>query len=360
MADDGGVRPARPAPSLLLAAGLVAALAACSGSGHPRPTSASPSPSPTPSASAATTAAAPRVTSRWPLTGLPRPAGSPAHAALTVKIENTPDARPQLGLDGADVVFEELVEGGISRFAAVYHSQLPDVVGPVRSIRPMDPPLAAQFAGLFAYSGGQRPFVDALRASPSQDVGVDRATAAYYRDSAKVAPHNLMLRPAMALARADAMHRVDPRPLAAFAADAEGSTAGTSGTPASLLSLRFSTVEQPRWTWTGSAWVRSERSTPATTSGERVSAADVVVLRVAVHDTAFHDPIGTPVPETELAGRSGTGLLAADGRTLPIRWSKAGTKGPLVLTTATGAPVRLAPGRTWVELVPQTGAVSVS
>jgi hypothetical protein len=353
---------ARPASLLLVSVGAAVALAACSGPGTARPVGATARPtSPSPQASVPGPTPKPSVvTARWPLTGAPRPAGSAAHAALTVKIENTPDARPQRGLNGADVVFEELVEGGISRFAAVYHSQLPDVVGPVRSIRPMDPPLAAQFAGLFAYSGGQRPFVDALHASASQDVGIDRATSAYYRDGAKVAPHNLMLHPAKALARADARHRSDPKALAAFATDAAGSTAATAGSPAGSLNLRFSTFEQPRWTWTGSAWVRSERSTPATSSGERISAANVIVLRVAVHNTPYHDPIGTPVPETVLAGASGTGLVASDGRTVAVRWSKAGASGPLVLKTASGGTLRLAPGRSWIELVPQTGSVSVS
>lgn len=362
LAEDGEVLRARPASLLLISVGAAVALAACSGSGTARPVSAAASPTPpSPSVAASTPAPKPAVvTSRWPLTGTPRPAGAAAHASLTVKIENTPDARPQRGLNGADVVFEELVEGGISRFAAVYHSQLPDVVGPVRSIRPMDPPMAAQFAGLFAYSGGQRPFVNALQASASQDVGIDRATSAYYRDSAKVAPHNLMLRPAAALAKADAKHRKDPKPLAVFAADAAGSTAASAGSPAGTLSLRFSTYEQPRWSWTGSAWVRSERSVPATTSGQRISAANVVVLRVTVHNTRYHDPIGTPVPETALSGASGSGLVASDGRTVAVRWSKAGASAPLVLKTATGGILRLAPGRSWVELVPQTGSVTVS
>src|SRR5690625_5208618 len=82
---------------------------------------------------------------------------------MTVKIENSAASRPQTGLQQADVVWEEMVEGGITRYAAVYHSRLPETFGPVRSVRPMDPAMAAPYGGLMVFSGGQTPFVTALR-----------------------------------------------------------------------------------------------------------------------------------------------------------------------------------------------------
>ena len=89
--------------------------------------------------------------------------GGARRPALAVKIENSVDARPQSGLNAADVVWEEVVEGGITRFVAVYHSTLPPEIGPIRSVRPMDAAIAGPLHGLFAFSGGQGPFVDADR-----------------------------------------------------------------------------------------------------------------------------------------------------------------------------------------------------
>jgi len=132
-----------------------------------------------------------------PLMGLPLtdPARL-ARPALVVKIENAPASRPQSGLDGADVVYEEIVEGGITRFLAVFHSTDAGVVGPVRSLRPSDPDIISPFGGLFAYSGGIPNFIDVLRRTPGvTDVGVDLLDEGpdkpYSRRSGRSAPNNL-------------------------------------------------------------------------------------------------------------------------------------------------------------------------
>jgi hypothetical protein len=91
-----------------------------------------------------------------PLTGLPDPSGLTKHrAALTIKIDNTPEAMPQYGIEDADVVYEEIVEGGITRLAAIFNSQLPTQVGPVRSVRRTDREIVFPIRGIFAFSGGR-------------------------------------------------------------------------------------------------------------------------------------------------------------------------------------------------------------
>src|SRR5438309_8082921 len=96
----------------------------------------------------------------WPLSGV---ASGPvtARPALAVKIENSIDARPQTGLNSADLVYEEVVEGGITRFCAVFQSTVPPQVGPVRSVRPMDASIAGPLHGILAFSGGVRPYITA-------------------------------------------------------------------------------------------------------------------------------------------------------------------------------------------------------
>src|SRR4051794_5747896 len=143
-------------------------------------TSATPTPTPTP----------PPPPVVWPLTGVLSGA-VPARPAVAVKIENSLDARPQTGLNSADMVWEEVVEGGITRYLAVFHSHLPPVIGPVRSVRPMDPSIAAPLRGLFAFSGGQPPFPQAAAASGLQVLSYDAGNPGFYRVGFRPAPHNV-------------------------------------------------------------------------------------------------------------------------------------------------------------------------
>ncbi len=298
----------------------------------------------------------------WPLTGVDSAGADVGRPAVAVKIENSVVARPQTGLGTADVVWEEMVEGGISRYVAVYHSTLPPTVGPVRSVRPMDPAIAAPLHGLLAYTGGQRSFVDAVRAAGLQDVSSDSGAAGYSRVSGRAAPHNTYADPAALLAQADPGHAGAPPAQFVHAGPGEQPTAVVAGTPAGVLDLRLSRIATPRWTWSqpDGAWLRAEGATPAVEAdGTPLRATNVVVLRVDVVNTRYVDSAGNPVPETVLVG-GGEALVATGGRTVPATWSKGSVADPVALTGADGGPVRLAPGTTWVELVPTaTGSVTV-
>jgi len=297
----------------------------------------------------------------WPLTGLESGVVAP-HPALAVKIENSVDARPQTGLNSADVVWEEVVEGGITRFVAVYHSTLPAEIGPVRSVRPMDPAIAAPLHGLFAFSGGQAQYVDAVAAAGMQVLSFDAGDDGFHRIDSRYAPHNVYASPPTLIAQADPAHLADPVAQFEFAAGGSQPTAVTAGTPANVLGLTLSGVSDPTWTWSApdARWLRAEGTTPSVEAdGSPLRAANVVVLRVDVVATAGLDPAGNPVPETLLEGR-GEALVATGGRTLPVTWVKNSVTDRLVLIGTDGNPVRLAAGNTWVELVPnEGGAVTV-
>jgi hypothetical protein len=295
----------------------------------------------------------------WPLTGV-ESGPVAARPALAVKIENSVDARPQTGLNAADMVWEEVVEGGITRFVAVYHSTLPAQVGPIRSVRPMDPAIAAPLHGLFAFSGGQRPFVDAVAGAGLQVLSHDAGAGGFFRLRTRYAPHNVYGDPAAFLAQADPAHLAAPGPQFAIAGPAQQPTAVTAGAPANAVNLKLSGVSYPTWSWDPAGqWLRAERGTPAVEAdGTRLRAANVVVLRVDVVNTRFTDPAGNSVPETVMVG-TGQALVATGGRVLNVTWTKNSPGEPVALTGPDGLPVLLAPGNTWVELVPlRTGSVS--
>jgi hypothetical protein len=343
----------RPAvPALLV---VVLLLAGCSGQDDPAPATTVPS-----AVNPAQKAAPPAVPLVWPLTGVTTEEVA-QRPALAIKIENSRDARPQTGLEDADVVWEEVVEGGITRYVAVYHSTIPEAVEPVRSVRPMDPAIVAPLDGILAYSGAQPPFIAAVGDAGVQSVIMDSGHAGFQRDPNRYAPHNVIGDPEAFLAQDDG-ERTAPPP-AQFRFGAAGrSTAATDGRATQHLEVVMSRAQTSAWDWKkkAKAWQRSEGDDPSmSTSGEQHAAENVVVLEVEMVNTAYKDPSGAPVPETQLVG-SGKGLVASGGRTMAVEWSKKSLHDPVVLT-AGDAPVELEPGRTWVELMPAaTGSYSAS
>jgi len=326
----------------------------------PKPTP-TPTPIPTPTGPVA------------PLTGL-RVFESSIGPALCIKIENSPEARPQLGLNSADIVYEEVVEGGITRFMGVFQSTIPTSVEPVRSLRPMDPNIALPFNCALIFSGGQTAFLNAAAATGIQLMYMDRGDPGFARDTdtTRVAPHNVVGDMATFISKVNPAKNngTNPTPPAwAFADSADQSTAGANGTATTTLTAVMSSGEIPHWTWDAKSgtWLRFEALKPAMTrtgaddsTATQIAASNVVAISVKVANTKYRDPAGSPVPETVVNNSSGTGTLASDGKSVPIKWSKAGASDPIVLTDDSGNPVTLTPGNTWVELVPTSGSITTA
>lgn len=331
---------------LLVAAGI---LSGCAGDPEPSPSpsaSETPTPTPTPSPEPEPILA--------PLTGIEVEAaiGGPALAA---KIDNHPAARPQIGLESTDIVYEELVEGGLTRYVAVWHSNVPAQIGPVRSIRPMDPAIATPLGGMIAYSGGQQRFVDTMVATGLTNVIHGGAYDAYFfRAGDRIAPHNVILN----AQQLSADNATIPAPQAQFAYPEDGapSSAQASANAATQIAVGFSPGETRQWGCEAASgrWLRWQNGAPdMAASGTQLSAANVVVLSVAIVNNGG-------VPETVLAGTSGTGYVQSGCASIAVNWSKPDLASPIQLTDASGQPVTLSPGNAWVELVPNTGSITVS
>ncbi|WP_277208269.1 DUF3048 domain-containing protein [Isoptericola croceus] len=348
----------RPAAAGTLAV-VALLLVACSGGAEPAPTTTVPAPV---DGASKTSPPEPDVATVWPLTGVATTEVAD-RPALAIKIENSREARPQTGLEAADMVWEEVVEGGITRYVAVYHSTVPDAVEPVRSVRPMDPAIVAPLDGILAYSGAQPPFIAAVNASGTQSVIMDAGDAGFRRNPARPAPHNVIGDPAAFLAQDDGERTVPPPPQFVFADRPGRSTAAADGDPASSLEVVMSRMQTTGWQWDedSGTWLRREGTSPSmSTSGEQHAATNVVVLEVEVVATSYRDSSGAAVPEAQLVDSSGSGLVASGGSTLEVEWSKGGLADPVELT-AGGEPVELEPGSTWIELLPRaTGSFTVS
>ncbi|MCK0118801.1 DUF3048 domain-containing protein [Isoptericola sp. S6320L] len=298
---------------------------------------------------------------RWPLTGVRTgTAKVPERPAVAVKIENSAASRPHTGLHRADVVWEQVVEGGISRFVAVYHSTYPRQVGPVRSVRPMDPATVAPLRGILAASGGQPPFLRAVERSGTQLLTNDDGDRGFWRSSSRAAPHNVYGNVKTFARQADRKRAEPPKAEFEHATKRRDATARAEGKKGRTADVRLSPAQRTTWTWAGGSYRRSDDGRASMSSGKRVTARNVLLLKVDVTSTGYRDPSGASVPKAELVDR-GRGMLLGGGRAVPVTWSKKGTKAPLRLSLRGGGDVLLEPGNTWVELVPRgSGSWDVS
>lgn len=274
-------------------------------------------------------------------TGLPTDTTAPV---VAVKIDNAAPARPQSGLAAADLMYVEPVEGGISRFLAVYQSQLPEVVGPVRSVRESDLQLLANFGRpALAFSGEAPPLRPLIDMAPILDVSVEARPEAYFREWSRPSPHNLFADPAALRTGGeparDIGFRFGPAP-----SGGEPMTETTVGYTATAIGLQWS-AEQSRWLMT----IDGAPLTDA--SGERPSAATVVLQRVQVRVTPIRDVTGAPSPFAVTVG-SGEAVVLRDGKAFTGTWTRSDPQQATTFSLPGGAPLPFAPGPVWMVLIP--------
>lgn len=310
----------------------------------------SPMPAPTPEYTS--TYSPPPATVLTPLTGEVIPAGTALGPSLAAKIDNHADARPQIGLEHTDLVFEEMVEGGLTRYVAVWQSDVPAQIGPIRSIRPMDPDIISPLGGIVAYSGGQQRFVQLMKDTNVYNAIHGQADTAdvMFRTPDKSAPHNVVVKaPELIAQHADI---VAPAQQFAFAVDLASSSGVREGSRTSVIALRFGAPSTPSWTYDAASerYLRAQAGGPdLDTAGAQLSAANVIVVRVPVSNDGG-------VPKTELIG-SGEAWVSTGGGTVHATWTKGSRTASIRLVDDTGTVVRLAPGNSWIELVPLKGSV---
>jgi hypothetical protein len=350
----------RTASSIALLLTVLVA-AACGDSGDGTASGASTTTVPTAAPTTPTTVPVPT----WPLTGLP--ASDPAlltRPALVVKIDNAEPktgigGRPQTGLNQADVVYEEVVEGSVTRFAAVFHSTDSDPVGPVRSARTTDIAIFTPLhRPLFAWSGANADFLPLIRGAPIIDVGYDAASGAFHRTSDRHAPYNLYSStPALfALAPADA---VAPPPLFTYRA---AGAPPVGGTPVSHVHIVYgdgpgSAPVDYVWDANVGGWARSQRGSPHVDSAGVQIAPPNVVIQFTPYAQVGCCVSGYPVLEAQLVGE-GEAWVLTGGQLIQGRWSKPSADAVTSYVDGAGTPIGLTPGRTWVSLAPPGSATS--
>jgi hypothetical protein len=268
---------------------------------------------------------------------------------LVVKLDNTIDAEPHAGLEDADVVYIEQVEGGLTRFAAVFSTRLPKKIGPIRSARISDIDLLAQYGKVaFAFSGSQARMRPVIARANLFNVSGDVGPAGYYRDNSRPAPYNFFGDGPQLLRRA---------PYAVHAHDV-GFRFSTA-VPAHGLTVTSATIHWPAATavfaWNAAAkrWLLTMDGVKAVSDGKPLGGTTVVVQYVDVHNSIYHDRHGGITPMSETIGK-GRALILRDGKVFSARWSRSTASAGTIWTTPSGSRLPFAPGQVWVLLVNKT------
>jgi hypothetical protein len=273
--------------------------------------------------------------------GTAPPAGP---AMVAVKIDNVDDARPSTGLSGADAIYVEPVEAGLTRLVAVF-SRPPRVVGPVRSARQTDIALLTQYGRpTFAYSGSVPQLQGPINAASLINASQAAVPSAYFRGTTHAAPHNLFLHPASlptGTGSPEAVLSTGPAP--------------AGGAPTTDQQVRYPNASFDfRWSAATGRWLVSMDGTAyqCTDSGQ-LGAATVVLQQVTTHPEAFPEDSSGNVAPVALTVGSGSATVLRDGRSYSATWSRPTDAAPTRYSLAgSGQSLPLAAGQAWIVLVP--------
>jgi hypothetical protein len=285
-----------------------------------------------------------------PLTGAPRHKGEVIkRPALAVKIDNVSDALPQSGVNNSDVVVEELVEGGLTRLMAIFQCDAAKVVGPIRSLRISDADLLALLHGsVLGYSGANpKDMPPVVAHSDAVLISQDANPQYFYRSSAHIAPHNVYSSTTR-LVHAGVARRKSlaaPKPLFSYGA------IDPAAKRAHHVSVTWPAASAS-WRWANNQWLRTQNGAEdRQADGKQLSATNVVVMSVNIASTGLHDVLGTPSPEDVTVGHNPVWVFR-DGKMITGTWQRKSIAAGWTYRDKHGHIINLAPGRTWVELLP--------
>ncbi|MGI9144666.1 MAG: DUF3048 domain-containing protein [Candidatus Planktophila sp.] len=270
---------------------------------------------------------------------------------LVVKIDDTRSARPQVGLEFADVVYIEQVEGGLTRLAAIFSSTIPDRIGPVRSARISDVDLLAQYGHVaFAYSGAQRKLVPVIESANLSDVGAMRRGPSFYEtDPSRIQPYAMFLNAQRLMANEFTKKTViDSAKSVGWSFSEKVQNKG--------FEVRDVTMHWPAQkyaaTWNASVgrWFLSVNSEANLSNlGKNLGPTTLVIQLVSITPSEYGDKFGGNTPFSQTIG-SGKGYVLRDGIAIAATWNRHDALSGTTWTDSTGSEILFAPGQIWVAL----------
>ena len=269
---------------------------------------------------------------------------------LAVKIDDTPAAHPQVGLEEADIVYIEQVEGGLTRLAAIFSSKIPTVIGPVRSARISDLEILEQYGRVaFAYSGAQSKLLPVIAAANVENLGAQRQSSDIYaNDPMRHPPTAMMLQAQTLMAKVASANK--PIAISKSIGWSFGDAPDT-GTAISAVKLFWpANTYDATWSPTEKRWLLSHGTDPDLAfSGQQLGPTTLVIQFVAITDSIYHDKVGGITPYSATVG-SGKGYILRDGLAIAANWSRPTASQGTSWTTVAGDEINFAPGQVWIAL----------
>ena len=269
---------------------------------------------------------------------------------LVVKIDDTTPAHPQAGLEDADIVYIEQVEGGLTRLAAVFSSKIPAVIGPVRSARISDLEILEQFGKVaFAYSGAQKKLLPVIAEANVINLGAQRQSPLIYStDPLRRAPTAMMLQAQKLMANVaeEQLPVAISKPIGwSFGEKPE------TGTAISSVKVSWPTNSySATWSPTEKRWLLFHKETPnLSSSGVHLGPTTFVIQLVSITDSIYRDKVGGVTPYSETIG-SGNGYVLRDGLAIAANWSRPTGDQGTTWKTAAGDEIEFAAGQVWIAL----------
>ena len=273
-----------------------------------------------------------------------------AGQVLAVKIDDTNMAHPQIGLEEADVVYIEQVEGGLTRLAAIFSSKIPVRVGPVRSARISDIDILSQFGRVaFAYSGAQRKLLPVIAAANLEDLGAQHESSKIYTtDPTRISPYAMVLRADLL------MQKIVDEKLPVDVAKSVGFIFGDN--PEGGVLTQKVVINWPaatymaQWSQSESRWLLSHngRSNVAE-SGIVLGPTTLVIQIVKISPSEYGDKLGGVTPLSETIG-TGKAYVLRNGEVFTTTWNRAYADSGTTFVLPDGSPMKFAPGQVWVAL----------
>ena len=269
---------------------------------------------------------------------------------LAVKIDDTAQAHPQAGLEDADIVYIEQVEGGLTRLAAIFSSTIPKVIGPVRSARISDIEILEQFGRVaFAYSGAQKKLLPVIAEANLINLGAQRQSPLIYStDPLRRSPTAMMLQ------AQDLMANVAEEKLPIAISKSVGWNFGEkpdTGTAVSAVKVSWPAHSyNATWSSLENRWLLSHRDKPnLSASGVHLGPTTFVIQLISITDSIYRDKVGGVTPYSETVG-SGNGFVMRDGLAIAAKWSRPSGDQGTTWTTTSGDEIKFAAGQVWIAL----------
>ena len=269
---------------------------------------------------------------------------------LAVKIDDTNMAHPQIGLEDADVVYIEQVEGGLTRLAAIFSTVIPSRIGPVRSARISDIDILSQYGRVaFAYSGAQRKLLPVIQSANLEDLGAQHESSKIYTtDPTRVQPYAMVLRADLL------MQKILEKNLAVDTAKSVGFVFGDIPEGGSLIQKVVidwpAATYSAEWSTEESRWLLSHNNKlNLADSGVVLGPTTLVIQMVEITPSEYGDKFGGVTPLSKTVG-SGRAYILRDGKMFATTWSRAFPDSGTSFTLPDGSTMNFAPGQVWVAL----------